>query len=92
MSIKTGGAELALAIAMTAPATAWGMGVGLGCTNLPAYNRAIGALQGISSCDMSVEDARRIIAERDGPAFLYPQGATSPGFNERPGRRRAPHP
>ena len=68
------------------PASAGGAG-GPGCTNLPLYNRALGALQGMTSaCDMSVEEARRIIADHDRGA----QRAPPP--QQRPNRERAPYP
>lgn len=76
MSVRNGLAALVLAAAGAAPAPAWAWGVP-GCTNLPEYNRALGALQGMTSaCDMSVEEARRVVAAHDGVA---------PGP---PGRRR----
>ena len=68
-----------LAVAMLAalggaPGAAWGWGVP-GCTNLPEYNRALGALQGMTSaCDMSVEEARRVVAAHDGVAAAPPAG------------------
>ncbi len=44
------------------PASVLGWGAP-GCTNLPEYERALGALQGMTSaCDMSVDRARRIVA------------------------------
>ena len=58
---------LAMVAAMMSPATAWAFGGAIGCVNLPTYNRALGALQGLTGpCDMSVEEARRIVAEHDG--------------------------
>lgn len=80
MSVRNGLAALVLAAAGAAPAPAWAWGVP-GCTNLPEYNRALGALQGMTSaCDMSVEEARRVIAAHDGvaaepPAVAAPQAA-----------------
>jgi hypothetical protein len=68
----TGAALLALVtiLAIPAPAQAWGVP---GCTNLPEYNRALGALQGMTSaCDMSVERARQVIAEHDGVPAVQP--------------------
>ncbi len=76
----TGRASAALAILIAAPGAAWAWGIP-GCTNLPEYNRALGALQGMTSaCDMSVEEARRVIAAHDGvaaepPAVAAPQAA-----------------
>lgn len=59
---------LALAIAVASPATAFAFG-GIGCTDLPEYDRAQGALEGMTgACDMSVEQARRIVAAQDGAA------------------------
>lgn len=47
-------------LAAPAPALAWGIP---GCVNLPEYDRALGALQGMTSaCDMSLERAHRIVA------------------------------
>ena len=78
MSLNHRIAALAFVSAIAAPATAWGMGIGIGCANLPVYNRAIGTLQGISSCGFTVDQARRIIAERDGPAAVYQEVAPPP--------------
>lgn len=85
MPFKDKAAVLALVTAIAAPAAAWAGGAGgPGCTNLPLYNRALGALQGMTSaCDMTVEEARRIVAEHDRPGAGQ-QG--SPG----PNRRRLP--
>ncbi|MCJ2088577.1 hypothetical protein MKK88_21725 [Methylobacterium sp. E-005] len=66
MSLRMGLAGVTLALMGAAPAPAWAWGVP-GCTNLPEYNRALGALQGMTSaCDMSVEEARRVVAAHDG--------------------------
>ena len=47
-------------LAGSAPAWAW---TSPGCANLPEYERALGALQGMTSaCDMSIETANRIVA------------------------------
>lgn len=55
-------AVTALAVGLVAPAPAWAW-TSPGCTNLPEYERALGALQGMTSaCDMSVEKANRIVA------------------------------
>ena len=76
-----------------APVPAWAWGVP-GCTNLPEYNRALGALQGMTSaCDMSVEEARRVIAAHDGvaappPAVAPPQVAPPPRVHRRHRRTR----
>ena len=51
---------LAAGLAGPAPAWAW---TSPGCANLPEYERALGALQGMTSaCDMSIEAANRIVA------------------------------
>ena len=68
---------MTLALALAAPASAWAYS-GLGCTNLPEYDRAVGALEGMpSACDMSIERARRIVAEHDGTNAGVPR-ATGP--------------
>jgi bacterioferritin-associated ferredoxin len=65
MSSEINSAVVALVVTIAAPAAAWGWGVP-GCANLPEYNRALGALQGMTSaCGMSVEQARRIITAHD---------------------------
>lgn len=69
MPFRKGLAAAVLAATVATPATAWAWGVP-GCTDLPEYNRALGALQGMTSaCDMSVEEARRVIAAHDGVAL-----------------------
>lgn len=78
MSVRNGLAALVLAAAGAVPAPAWAWGVP-GCTNLPEYNRALGALQGMTSaCDMSVEEARRVVAAHDGVAPGPPVAAAEP--------------
>lgn len=69
---------LTLLTAIAAPAPAWAFGGGAGgCSNLPEIYRAQGALQGMpSACDMSVEEARRILAAQGDPA--YQQAAPAP--------------
>ena len=65
---------LAIALSALAPASAFAFG-GIGCTDLPEHDRAVGALEGMTgACDMSVEQARRILA-RDGgqPTDAAPQ-------------------
>ena len=94
MSFRMGLAGLALATMGAAPAWAWGVP---GCTNLPEYNRALGALQGMTSaCDMSVEEARRVIAAHDGvvapppaaaPTVAAPTVVPAPRVHRRPHRR-----
>ena len=57
----------AAVVVMAMPAQAWAYGGGgPGCSNLPEYDRAIGTLQGLSVCDMSVEEARRIVGAAQG--------------------------
>ena len=54
---------LAALLCAAAPASALAFG-SAGCTNLPEHDRAIGALEGMTgACDMSVEQARRILAQ-----------------------------
>ncbi len=77
---------LATVIAVPDAAIAQGGG-GPGCTNLPEYNRALGALQGMTSaCDMSVERACRILAEQGASAAECQQIAPEPRADQR--RRR----
>ena len=76
---------------MAAPASAWAFGAGAGCADLPDYYRAQGALQGMpGACDMSVEQARRIVAAQDGPAAVYAPVAPAPRARHRHHRVRAP--
>ncbi|MCJ2072565.1 hypothetical protein MKK75_27875 [Methylobacterium sp. J-030] len=87
MSFRKGLAGITLAMMGTAPAPAWAWGVP-GCTNLPEYNRALGALQGMTSaCDMSVEEARRVIAAHDGVAAPPPAAAAPMAAPPRAHRR-----
>jgi hypothetical protein len=52
----------ALVAGLVGPTPAWAW-TSPGCTNLPEYERALGALQGMTSaCDMSIEKANRIVA------------------------------
>ena len=61
---------LALTIMLASPASAWAFG-GIGCADLPDYDRASGALEGMTgACDMTIEQARRIHAAQDGPAAI----------------------
>ena len=56
---------LAVCLSAIAPASAFAFGA-IGCTDLPEHDRAVGALEGMTgACDMSVEQARHILA-RDG--------------------------
>jgi hypothetical protein len=91
LSFRTCLAAAALATMGGAPTAAWAWGVP-GCTNLPEYNRALGALQGMTSaCDMSVEEARRIVAAHDGVAVGPPavaEPAMAPRSRVRPRHRK----
>ncbi|GJE55341.1 MULTISPECIES: hypothetical protein [Methylobacterium] len=56
---------LVLATTLATSATAWAFFGVPGCVNLPEYQRAVGALQGMTGpCDMTVEQACGIMAER----------------------------
>ena len=55
---------LSLITATVAPA--WAFGGPDGCIGLPEYYRALGALQGMASCYMTTEQARRVVASYDG--------------------------
>lgn len=94
MSFRDRAALLALMTTIAAPATAWAQGGGgPGCTNLPEYNRALGALQGMTSaCDMSVEEACRILAARGSSAAGCQRAAPPPRPRSRRHRGRPPHP
>lgn len=62
MKFKTSLAVTAFVAGLAGPAPAWAW-TSPGCTNLPEYERALGALQGMTSaCDMSIEKANRIVA------------------------------
>ena len=62
MRFQTSLAVAALVAGLAGPAPAWAW-TSPGCTNLPEYERALGALQGMTSaCDMSIEKANRIAA------------------------------
>jgi hypothetical protein len=51
-------------MAIVAPGTARAFAGFPGCINLPEYQRAVGALQGMTGpCDMSVAQACRVMAE-----------------------------
>ena len=61
---------MALATIVASPPAAWAFG-GIGCADLPEYDRATGALEGMpGACDMTVERARQIHAEHDGLAAV----------------------
>jgi hypothetical protein len=78
VSLRTSLAVPALIAGMVCPAPAWAW-TSPGCTNLPEYERALGALQGMTSaCDMSMERANRIVAAQGyRPGGLF--GALSSG-------------
>lgn len=62
MKFQTSLAVATLVASLAGPASAWAW-TSPGCTNLPEYERALGALQGMTSaCDMSIEKANRIVA------------------------------
>ena len=82
---------LALVTMIASPATAWAFGGGAGCADLPEYDRATGALEGMpGACDMTVEQARRIVAEHDGPAASAQPVVPAP--HRRHGHHRAQAP
>lgn len=91
MSLRNRAVVLALAAMVAAPAAARAQGAGgPGCTNLPEYNRALGALQGMTSaCDMSVAEACRVLAARGTPAAACPPGASGPDADRPPRRVRS---
>lgn len=82
LSVKNSAAGLALVATIAAPVTAWAWGVP-GCPNLPAYNRALGTLQGLTTCGMTLEEARRVIAAHDGPGAAEQQVAPAPRAHQR---------
>lgn len=75
-------------VAAPAPAQAFGFA---GCPNLPAYNRALGTLQGMSTCGMTAEEARRVIAAHDGSIATPRQVEPSSSAYRRPGRKQPRH-
>lgn len=78
MSITDRAVFLAVSAIAMASAPALAFFGAPGCTNLPLYNRALGALQGMTSaCDMTIDEARRIIAAEGNPAAVR-QSAPSP--------------
>ena len=83
---------LAALLCAAAPASALAFG-SAGCTNLPEHDRAIGALEGMTgACDMSVEQARKIVAAQDGPAAAYGAPAPAPRVHHRRHKVHAPQP
>ncbi len=60
MMARLAASLFAVGLAAPTPALAWGVP---GCINLPEYERALGALEGMpGACNMSVEEASRIVA------------------------------
>jgi hypothetical protein len=99
LSFRNSAALLAFvtAIGVPAAASAWGIP---GCPNLPEYNRALGTLQGLTTCGMNVDEARRIVAAHDRPAAAAQQVAPQAQVRRyrkpqrsgaAPSRRRAAH-
>ena len=94
MSLRSCPAVLVLMISLAAPSAAWAFGFA-GCPNLPDYNRALGTLQGMTVCGMTIEQARRVIAAHDGSTIADRQVA--PAYqahhrrDRRPPRHRAAH-
>lgn len=89
MSFKISAAVAALMTAIAAPAPAWAFGFP-GCPNLPEYARALGALQGLSTCGMTVEEARRVVAAHDGLSVAPRQAVPLPQTYH-PRHQRPPH-
>ena len=90
MSFAYGAAGLALVLAAAAPTQARAFGFP-GCPDLPEYNRALGTLQGLSTCGMTVEEARRVVAAHDGSAATPRQVEPSPPAYRRSGRKPPRH-
>lgn len=81
-------AGLVLAATLAAPATAWAFFGVPGCINLPEYQRAVGALQGMTGpCDMTVAQACGIMAERGVSAAACQPPEPHPRRSRRPGSR-----
>ena len=69
--------------AVIAPTTASAFGFP-GCPDLPEYNRALGTLQGMTTCGLTVEEARRIVAAHDGPSAVpQPIAPVQPTYHPR---------
>ena len=88
MSLAEGAVGLALVLAAAAPAWAFGFP---GCPDLPEYNRALGTLQGLSTCGMTVEEARRVVAAHDGAAAPVRQAEPIAPAYRRHGRKTPRH-
>ena len=79
MSFKDCAVALVLIITIATPASAFAMTGSGGCSGLPVYYRALGALQGMTSaCNMTIEHARGIVASYDGPAIVAESVAQVP--------------
>ena len=92
MSLSKTTAALTLAMTLATSTSAWAFtGVG-GCSGLPEYYRALGALQGNmeSACAMSVAQARSILRSYGDPAGLSPQ--VTPASHAHSGHHHAPKP
>lgn len=73
MASTTQALFVVMGMALVAPAPAWAFGGAAGCADLPDYARATGVLEGIPrGCDMSVEEANRIVRAHDGYAPAQP--------------------
>ena len=93
MSFQHPAIAIAMLTAIALPAPAWAFGAGAGCADLPDYARAQGALEGMTgACDMSVEQARKIVAAQDGPAAAYGAPAPAPRVHHRRHKVHAPQP
>ena len=91
MSFKDCAVSLALIALIATPASAWAMTGPGGCSGLPAYYRALGALQGMTSaCNMSIEQAQSIVTSYDGPASVAEPVAPAPRFQYRRHHVRRP--
>lgn len=90
ISVRLTATLLAAGAAAPSPALAWGVP---GCINLPEYERALGALEGMpGACNMSVEEASRIVASQGSrPGGLLGRiigGAPPPATEQAPDPKR----
>ena len=91
MLLKQRTIVMALAAMIMAPGTALAFGGGAGCADLPDYDRAQGALEGMpGACDMTIERARQIVAAQDGPAAVSRPVAPAPHSHRRHRQRVQP--
>jgi hypothetical protein len=81
---------VALVTTFAAPGTTWAFGFP-GCPNLPEYARAVGTLQGLSTCGLNVEEARRVVAAHDGTAVAPQEAARGRQIHHPQHRRLAKH-